>query len=492
MKKVAAILLVYCSFASPLLASTNVVAYFNYATFNIPGKGPYVETYISVFGNTVQYKKMPSGKFQASVEISMLFLQNDSIKASQKYVLASPEISDTSSKGTVNFIDLRRTPLKAGLYKLELQIADKNRNEKPFVGTQDIILSFPAEQVVFSDIELIESYSKTATQTVLTKNGMDLIPYCSNFYPENLTKLGFYTEIYNTKKQLGDSSKFVVNYFIESYETKKHLNNFNKITTQKTSAVNIVLAEFNITDLPSGNYNVVAEVHDKNNAFVAERKIFFQRLNPKAKFDTDELASINIAGTFVSVYTNSDSLNDFIRSLRPISSESEKMFADNELKTATVVLKQQYLYNFWVNRSNLNPEAEWKKYQAEVKKVNKMFAATGFKGYNTDRGRVYLQYGAPDQRMVVDNEPNTYPYEIWQYYRMKVQNQTNKRFVFFNEDLSTNDYKLMHSDARGEIYDANWQMRLQKRTIQSNNTDLTKPGVGNFGNNVEDNFNNPK
>jgi hypothetical protein len=124
--------------------------------------------------------------------------------------------------------------------------------------------------------------------------------------------------------------------------------------------------------------------------------------------------------------------------------------------------------------------------------VNKAFSTTAFRGYDTDRGRVWLQYGAPDQRTVVENEPNSYPYEIWQYYRLKPQNQTNKKFVFFNEDLASNDYKLMHSDARGEVYDANWQMKLQKRTVQSNNMDITKPGIDHYGNNVDENFKNPR
>jgi len=151
---------------------------------------------------------------------------------------------------------------------------------------------------------------------------------------------------------------------------------------------------------------------------------------------------------------------------------------------------QQYLYSFWVNRNKENPEAEWNKYNTDVKKVNKLFSTQTMRGYETDRGRVYLQYGAPDQRTVVESEPNSYPYEIWQYYKLK--DQSNRKFLFYNQDLVTNNYTLLHSDAKGEVYDAAWSMKLHKRTIQSNNMDVTKPGIDTFGNQSDDLFKNPR
>ena len=112
------------------------------------------------------------------------------------------------------------------------------------------------------------------------------------------------------------------------------------------------------------------------------------------------------------------------------------------------------------------------------------------RGYETDRGRVYLQYGAPDQRSKVESSPNTYPYEVWQYYKLK--DQSNRKFLFYNQDLVTNNYTLLHSDAKGELYDAGWSMKLHKRTIQSNNMDITKPGIDTFGDESDDIFKNPR
>jgi GWxTD domain-containing protein len=470
--------------------ATDALAFFNYATFQSPGKGPYIETYLSFLGGNLAYAKNSKARFNANVEVSVLFLQADVIKASKKYTLTGPEVNDTA-KTTLNFIDQQRFPLDNGTYQMELSITDKNKpGSKPFLSKQEITINYANDKVTVSDIELLESFKKSVSPSVLTKNGYDLVPYVANFIPENMTKLGVYAEVYNTKKLIGDSTKFLINYYIESYEKKVALQKYQKFATQKTNNVNVLLTEFDIKNLPTGNYNFVIDIRNDKNEKINDKKVFFQRYNPNAEIDMNELVALNITGTFVQKYTSTDTLKDYIRSLRPISTENEKVFADNQLKTASVELMQQYLYNFWVQRNTLNPEADWVKYNNEVKKVNKDFGTQTMRGYETDRGRVYLQYGAPDQRTISNTEPNVYPYEIWQYY--KLAKQSNKKFVFYNQDLSTNNYTLLHSDVRGEILNQNWQMVLQKRTIQSNNMDMQKPGYDNFGNQVNDNFSNPR
>ncbi len=46
--------------------------------------------------------------------------------------------------------------------------------------------------------------------------------------------------------------------------------------------------------------------------------------------------------------------------------------------------------------------------------------------------------------------PNSYPYEIWEYYHL-ADGEVDKKFVFYDRELVGNNYELLHSDARGEI-----------------------------------------
>jgi hypothetical protein len=100
----------------------------------------------------------------------------------------------------------------------------------------------------------------------------------------------------------------------------------------------------------------------------------------------------------------------------------------------------------------------------------------------------------------VNSDPSSYPYEIWQYYSLVNKSQlltdpgnrqSNKRFVFYNPDLATNRYSLVHSDARGELQNNRWQMLLNKRTVPSSNTDEEKVDDG-YGRKVNENYSDPK
>ena len=482
------------------LLAANVTAYLTYGIFSTPAKGPYLETYLSVIGNSLRFVKTANGKFQGAVDISVAFKQNGEIKNAQKYSLNSPETDDTL-KGLPNFIDQQRYVLANGTYEMELSIADKNNpSEKPFVTKVPIKIDFPEIIMGISSIQLLESYTKAISPTALTKSGYDLMPYISNYYPENSTRLKFYTEMYQAKKILGEGERLIVSYYLEAYESKVRLSDYNGFNKQVANDVNILLSEFNIENLPSGNYNLVVEVRDKENKIQAQQKSFIQRTNKPAALSFDDIKTITVGNTFVNNYKSIDSMRYYIKALRPISSTSEIQYAENQLKGKELELMQQFFYNFWKSRNALSPEIAWLEYYKEVMKANKEFGTYGLKGFDSDRGRVYLQYGPPDQRTKSTSEPSAYPYEIWEYYSLvdKTQilnnpgnRQSNKNFVFYNPDLVTNKYTLIHSEARGEINNVRWRLLLHKRDTAS--PDLDNESVPKqFGGNVDDNFNNPR
>ena len=475
--------------------SSNVKAYLNYAVFYAPGKGSYLETYLSVAGPSVIFKKQKL-KFQGKIHIEINFTQNGSTVLSNTYNLLSPEILDTSKKP--NFIDLQRYPLKPGTYQAEIKIEDVNEKNQasPIKSLQTIIIPEQADSIYISDIELAESVQKSAEQTTITKSGYDIVPYPLTYFPEQANKLNFYVEGYNTLKQLGVDSKFLFTYYIESAEMKEVITGYHNFSKHKSEEVVPLIGQFDISKISSGSYNLVIEIYNSDNQLKAQKKLAFTRVAPKIKVDLTNIKSIDTAGTFISSVTNPDTLREYIACLWPISTTSERDWQGNQVKSNNVKLMQQYIYAFWENRNPENPKAAWDVYKKEVKKVNKVYACGGQPGYMSDRGRVYLQYGAANAAQQVSSEPNSYPYEIWQYYRLKNpstgQFQTNKKFVFYNPTLDGKCYTLLHSDARGEIRDDRWQIKLQQRDNQIMNLDQTTPNNTSYGSGAADLFNNPR
>jgi len=476
-----------------LSAYSNVRANFNYAIFYAPGKGSYIETYLSVTGSSVIFKKQKP-KYQGKVHVEISFLQDGKPVTANAYNLLSPEILDTLNKP--NFIDLQRYVLKPGTYQAEIKISDANNpKEEPTKGKLTIVIAEQNDSLKISDIELAESVTKSVQPSVVTKSGYDIVPYPLTHFPEKVNKLNFYVEAYNTLKQLGADSKFLFTYYIEAAEMKEIITGFHTFAKHKSEEVVPLIGQFDITKLATGNYNLVIEIRNSNNELKVQKKLAFTRAAPHVEIALSNLKSVDTTGTFISHVTNPDTLVEYIACLWPISSTSERDWQSNQMGSNNVKLMQQYIYAFWLNRNPKNPEAAWKVYHEEVKKVNKIYPCGGQPGYMSDRGRVYLQYGAPGAAQQVPSEPDSYPYEIWQYYRIQNPStgsyQTNKKFVFYNPTLDGKCFTLLHSDARGEIRDDRWQIKLKQRNNQIMDYDQTAP-QSSYGDGASDLFNSPR
>lgn len=433
-------------------------ALFNYSVFYSPSTGPYVETYLNVLGKSVKYIKNDNGKFQAGLMVTMLFKQNDSIKSALKYQLQSPEIDDTTNADHA-FFDLQRVQLPNGSYELELTIADAADPASAVSVTQKLNILFD-DTFAISGIESVEKYSRSTSQNALTKSGFDIMPYLDNFYPENVGKIAYYTEIYNADKLMGSGEKFIVTSSIKSLETKNIVGDNMKQKIEQAREVNVIMNEFNIETLPSGNYMLEVSVRNKENKEMLSSSMFFQRSNPKMAFDVVDLSRIEFAGTFVDKY-NETELREFIRSCEPIATTYEDLFITNMVDQAELSQLKSFFLKFWMERNNIDPESVWNTYNNAVQIVNEKFTCTRTKGYKTDRGRVYLKYGIPNSRQEEVLNDKTYPYEIWQYYQ--IGSQTNCRFVFYSRDITFECFQLLHSTVIGEVNNPVWQRWLYRK-----------------------------
>ena len=332
--------------------SKNLTARFAYATFFAPEKGPYIETYLSVAGNSVNYVPVKEGITQAAIEVSVVFKQAEEIKYFDKYNLLSPEATGNTTS-LFNFLDQQRIPLPNGTYLMELSIRDKNSDAKPYLLSQSIKIEYYPNIVSISDIGFLENYEKaTDTKDPLNRNGYKLVPLVDNFFDDGLSNLKFYAEIYNTSALLNNDA-YLLTYHIETYEGKQILENYKRFSKQQAKPVNVLLTEYDIKDLPSGNYNLVMEVRNRNNELLATRETFFQRSKraPVSESGSGDFRKSDISNTFAAYITDKDTLADNIKSLRPIAGVAENSFIDNQLAIADQKMMQQFFYDFWQRKS---------------------------------------------------------------------------------------------------------------------------------------------
>ncbi|MFZ7116621.1 MAG: GWxTD domain-containing protein [Bacteroidota bacterium] len=478
--------LLFISFSALQFSHAQLTAFMSYGTFDNPDGSPYLETYLKVLAGSSKLAELPSGKLQSKIEVKWIFKSGDKIVHFEKYNLLSPEIDKTDSV-IPDFINQQRINLANGVYTVELTLKDLNTSNKEHNVSQEIKIDYTKEKVMISDIELLESFAPTSTANMYSKNGYDLIPYAGNFYPSEITKLRFYAEIYNTLSTNNDP--FIVRYYISDSNNDKILDDLYLLKKQNAQKVNMVLAEFPIENLPDGNYDVNIEVISKENKLLAFTHMLFQRSNKiRQPVVTKDFDNIDITNTFVSNITNPDTLVYLIDVLYPISNSQELNIETNQMDLRDVRSMQRFLYYFWSKRNPQNPQLAWEEYMVQVMKVNNSYAALNSRGYQTDRGRVYLQYGPPStEPVVVNNDPESYPYEIWHYY--KIEHQTNKKFVFYSPDMVTRNYKLLHSDLSTEIHNDRWELVLRRKDQFLPDMDA-KQFPSNFGNQTKENFKN--
>ncbi|MGP8216293.1 MAG: GWxTD domain-containing protein [Bacteroidia bacterium] len=479
--------LLFLSFLNGYSQAKGPEAYFNYASFNTPSGSSYFETYLTISGNTVRFSKNDDDKYQCKVKVSVKFLRGDSVKFSDTYNLLSVETMDTAKKP--DFSAVQRYWLPNGGYTVQIKMEDKN-NPKAKIdsGRINVHVGYSADSMSISDAEFIASYSHSQHPASFTKSGYDMVPYSYSSYPPEIKTLNFYTEIYNSTKVFA-GSKFVIKYFIENADDHVALRDFANVAVYKPDTVIPVLGGFNIEKLPTGKYNLVVAVIDKNDKIIMSRGFGFYRSNRFEAITRKDLGTVSVKGTFAASI-RMDSLTEDVKSLYPIADKDDRRFIDGIDKNTDSSILRRFFYNFWVSHNPSNPEKAWIEYYKQVKLVNSLFGTVNKKGYQSDRGRVYLQYGAPSQRDIETINPVTYPYEIWEYYRLN-DGESDRKFVFYEPSLATNDFILLHSTAKGEVQNRQWQLVLYSQTIGPYSVDQNSQQDP-FGEDANDQFSNPR
>jgi len=453
--------------------SANLSAYLYMAQFKTPADGPYVETYLDIVGNTVNFKSNADGIFQSKLEVLFLFKQNNEIKVFEKYILESPTVTDTSLNFP-NFIDVQRFAIDNGIYNFELKIQDLYDTSNVFTY-KNIVTIDMSEDYTFSDIEVVKSHKKSSESNILNKNGVEIVPYVSSFFPTQIDTLTFYAEVYNNNK----ADDFLLQYYIEEIKNKRILNEFTvskKINFKKAKPI---FSSLDIKDLKTGNYNLVLSLKSRENKELCSKRFFFQRYNNVIIDSLDNTKSSSIGIAELNDINELYIIEDYVKSIIPIMDQRQLYQANNALDSKDIELLKNYFNTFWNNYTD-DPERDWAIYKVQLDRVEMSYSSQIKKGYESDRGVVYLKYGPPSDINRSEHEPSTYPYEIWHYY--KIGNETNKKFIFYNPELVGSDFHLLHSDVKGELNNPSWQQDLTKRN--STNPNELQEQYGNRSNQI--------
>jgi GWxTD domain-containing protein len=433
--------------------------------------GPYLEVVFSFEGKSMKTVKNVEGQYIAQARCNVIISQgNNVVKFAKFNANSTPSLL---AKAT-DFMSIERFTLADGQYQLEIEISDVNDSlAEPLKHSEPIEISHLSEGCFFSDIAFVSAFTNTIQDNAFSKAGYDLIPYVSNYYPTSLDALMLYAELYNSRKLLGKKVSFAYTVCITD-ALQNELPNTKRIIRAEAEEVLPLLQTVDISNLTSGDYKIKIEMLDREGKVVCTQHRDFTR-NKILESTYTPPSSLDISNTFVARYTNSDSLYAHIQSCLPIAESVERNTIDNILKNVDLKTRQSFMYTFWYRRNSTNPESAWRNYYQDVLAVQKEFGTRIKAGWQTDRGRVYLQYGKPSTRIIRNSNTDYWPFEIWHYYTTNT-GLRDRRFLFYNTSLNY-DMELLHSDIPNEVRNYDWKNLVRSRKMND------PASTGRIGNN---------
>jgi len=367
----------------------------------------------------------------------------------------------------------RLVALRPGHYTAQVYYEDladpKQRDSADFALD---VRPFTRGGIQLSDIEIVtEATWSQDTANQFYKNGYVVMPNVASLVAPPFLVLNSYIELYNADKL--PTGEYKVRYMLAD----KYKNIFfeKEYTRPRTGSPAVVeLNSLPLDSVPSGEYYIVVKSYADGPGAPTDTAMVFRSFtisNPDmatmiamGKGPAEATRKLDLAAAVIDpIYAGmrEEELTEEYAKAKYIANEFEKELWEGLQGSEA---KARFLSSFWSVR-DLNPETPENEardnYYKLVEEARKLYRAPmAQKGWDSDRGRILLQYGKPDgvERHIQDF--NMRPYEIWHY------SSVNYDFVFVDRS-ETGLYRLMHSTAPRESKHENWL--VDYATMNKNN-----------------------
>jgi GWxTD domain-containing protein len=446
----------------------------SHSIFYMPGENnsfskPYIEINWQIDPASVRYTKSENENWQAKIQCNLVVKCDTGIIAQNRYILQTTPVEKNLVLNQ-NISDLHRYAVSIGKLTYSLQFIDVADKENVFSYKDSLDVEPASGNVYYSDIQILDTIYDITTETKYLKNSRQQIPLSTNFLDDSRRLIHLYTELYHLEKV--DEIHWPLRQIV-SISKKMYENSIYKLESTDTISNRVAImpfiSHFDISVLPSGNYYANTVLLDKDGNKLATKSLFFQRSNknPVALENKEQVQDtgfikvnvFDLSETFVAKYTMPQ-LKAILKMLIPISSPIEADAIRGFAQRPDETYMRYFIYNFWKNKSPTDPKQAWDDYANLVREVNKMFGSGRLPGYETERGIIYLKYGKPNERIIVENEQGALPYEIWQYNSVGKVQSTQGLFLFYRPAYMINDFALLHTTVKGEVRNANWPILL--------------------------------
>lgn len=426
----------------------------DYARYRNDAQNAYVELYYGFYPNALNYT-LAGGKYAAGIKVhTKLTSHAKQTVLVNRAMLLPIAIDDTASAAyKFPFTTQAGFVVPYGEYTLEVTALDSLAPARRDSLRLSINLPPYPEKITVSDIQMCSRVqASNKKEDLFYKNGLEVMPNPALVFGVATHPMLFnYAELYNLNPEV-------------TYTVKNQIVSAEGQTVKEAARAprkygvknGIEAGSMNVTAIMSGKYTYRLLVLDERAQELARSEKTFFVYNPHLKPQATTPLAASAAAAELSGLTGAEMDAEFQQAKYIATNEEIKMYAQIQTETG----KREFLGAFWgkVEMGRLDrPPMKRGEYLRRVATANQQYKAFSKDGWRTDRGRVYILYGEPDQVARATGDAASRPYLTWVYYGI----EKGVEFVFVDR-FGSSDYQLVHSTKRGELQDEDWQQRYLK------------------------------
>lgn len=362
---------------------------------------------------------------------------------------------------------LRFPSVYPGQYRLVVTVQDSVSGRTVNASTQLVAFDEPpqvSDLLLASDMRIVTPGDTTSLPGEIARGNVRFVTAPDLVLDGMRPNLAFLLEAYGSTETSAVTRIEIRNE--AGSETVYRLTPFEQMIP---SGGGVIRGHFSLEGLPEGKYQVVATVAMGSSSI--ERTGTFEVGSLQAAMARNiamRSAQRGMDETYFGTLSE-DELDEAVGALDLIANRSElevyKARGDGAL---SVSAKRQFLIQFWADRDldKSTPVNETRiAFYDAIELANREFTESGRNarpGWRTDRGRVFVKYGRPDDRTQFPSADRAPNYEIWRY------TQGRMRYYIFADQSNFGQYRLVKSNDLQESSMPNWCEIVTPQAVRNN------------------------
>ena len=383
------------------------------------------------------------GKYECEGVVDVRVFINGIIAAQDAFrIIESAVDRPGPAERQVSMVQQSRFILTRGSAVFSAAITDL-ASKQVYMATKNVIIRTIDDSYLTTSDLLVCTFLKREQlmeENSINRNGYTMTPNPSGVFGLGRPMLYAYSEVYGLQD---DGGTYTANYILFERSGKEVFRR-GPFVRKKPGESSVETLGINVMGLLAGRYRLRLEVIDDQ----SDQKTFIDR-----EFFVVKEQPTDFRNNFTMILDamENDELRDFIDIVGYFMSESEFQTLMKANRGDRIV----QLVDFFEKR-DLDRKTNENEFYNQMNKrlaiADQQFSNRNFSGRKTDRGRVLIRYGRPNDIEPYPANEDRYSYEIWHY----DNSDEGFIFIFINKD-GAGMFEQIHSTHPDEFRNYRWQ-----------------------------------